>query len=360
MRDDPFPSTGPGLLDRDVPAPDADPSVLARIPRADASGSDHYELIPDDELATRKPPPWLMECYLTEGGFSVLYGPPGVGKSFLAIDWSYGVARGIAWHGHATQAGPVIYVAGEGAYSLATRVAAYRRYHQLDGFSGVAFVTAPVQLLDPGDVSALCAALDGGVTDGLDIPLAPKMVVFDTMARAMAGGDENSAQDIGRVVAAVDAIRRRTGAHTLLVHHTGWNMTDRERGSSALRGAADSSFSLTTAEGALTLECVKQRDAALSPSVQLRLVPCEGSCVVEGETRTATERPLTKTDRTLLSALRTMTAATGPATASAWLKASAVADRSFYDALARLKALNAVTAEKRRYSLTLFGESLFT
>jgi RecA-family ATPase len=72
-----------------------------------------------------------------------------------------------------------------------------------------------------------------------DMPL--RIVIIDTWARALVGGDENSQKDAGLAVYACDSIRKSTGATTLVVHHTGTEGT-RERGSTVLRGAADTSI----------------------------------------------------------------------------------------------------------------------
>jgi RecA-family ATPase len=51
--------------------------------------------------------------------------------------------------------------------------------------------------------------------------------VIDTLARSMAGGDENAAKGVGEFIAAIDRLR---GDHAaLVVHHTGKD-GDRERG----------------------------------------------------------------------------------------------------------------------------------
>ena len=41
---------------------------------------------------------------------AILYGPPGAGKSFVALDFALSVASGRAWHGHEVRQGPVLYV----------------------------------------------------------------------------------------------------------------------------------------------------------------------------------------------------------------------------------------------------------
>ena len=41
------------------------------------------------------------------------------------------------------------------------------------------------------------------------ISLSPKLVIGDTLARCMPGGDENSAKDMGLLVEHTDKVRRR-------------------------------------------------------------------------------------------------------------------------------------------------------
>jgi hypothetical protein len=75
---------------------------------------------------------------------------------------------------------------------------------------------------------------------------APDLVVFDPLARFMSG-EENSARDMGHLIASLDRLTQQYGHATELVHHTGKpgqgdakQGGHRLRGSSALFGAADS------------------------------------------------------------------------------------------------------------------------
>jgi hypothetical protein len=78
----------------------------------------------------------------------------------------------------------------------------------------------------------------------------------------MIGGDENSAGAMGLVISNIDELRRPTSATVILVHHSGKNKTS-ERGSSALRGAADVMIEVTgeVADGFIKLTCDKMKDA---------------------------------------------------------------------------------------------------
>jgi predicted TIM-barrel fold metal-dependent hydrolase len=82
------------------------------------------------------------------------------------------------------------------------------------------------------------------------------------LARALAGGDENSGQDMGRLVYYSDMIRRETAAHLSFVHHSGKNKALGARGHSSLRAAVDTEIEISREEGAeySTIKFVKQRE----------------------------------------------------------------------------------------------------
>jgi len=76
---------------------------------------------------------------------------------------------------------------------------------------------------------------------------------------SMIGADENSARDMGLAIAAVRAIITALGCAVLLVHHTGKNAVS-ERGSSALRGNADSMIRVSSYDDLLLIENTKAKD----------------------------------------------------------------------------------------------------
>lgn len=196
--------------------------------------------------------PYLVKGWLDQGGVSVLYGPSNAGKSFLALDIAHHVAKGRSWGGRRTRKGRVLYVAAEGGGSFANRVAA----------------------LDDPEFFVYCAPLTLTGRDGAAGPLSEvalhlaavggepfSLIIFDTLARVMGGLDENTAPDIAQLVAGLDLIRRATGAHVMLVHHTGKDAARGARGHSSLRAAIDTEIELTRDEvGQITAEVTKQRD----------------------------------------------------------------------------------------------------
>ena len=335
-----------------VVAPSASPtmSASARTPR--------FHLYTVDELLMLPPPTWLLAHHIPENSLVVLYGPPGAGKSFLALAWGMAIATGMPWLGCETKRGTVIYVAAEGGSGLGQRVQAYQNAHAIAGPVDLLFVRESVSLLEGGDVGALLADVDAWIdahgTPARGIPEWPGLFIVDTMARCMAGGDENGAQDVGRVIAATDRIRHSTGAPVLLVHHTGKDGLQ-ERGSSALRGAADAMFSLKNDEGTLTLECTKQKDAPAIEPRRLKLVALGDSCTiepVEGHEPAAMTANGWKALRALLESFQG-----GESTVGVWQRVSGIPEASFYRTLKHLLELGYVSKRGARYVVSVAGET---
>jgi len=90
-----------------------------------------------DQIEIR-PPDWLLRGMLERDTFALVFGDPGTGKSFLAIDWACRVATGTPWRGHAVQGGTVVYVAGEGQQGFGRRIRAWSEHN------GVSLAEAPL------------------------------------------------------------------------------------------------------------------------------------------------------------------------------------------------------------------------
>ena len=91
-------------------------------------------------------------------------------------------------------------------------------------------------------------------------PGSPLVIVIDTLSRIMSGGDENSAADMTALIRNLDAIREATGAHIMLVHHTGKDSARGARGHSSLRAATDTEIEVQNEDGNRAAIVSKQRD----------------------------------------------------------------------------------------------------
>ena len=213
----------------------------------------------------------LIEDLLDEGALSVNYGDSGSGKTFVTLDMAFHVGAGLDWNGKKVRRGLIVYVAAEGGRQIKRRLAAFRKRYR-EEYGDVApdplFALVRYQI----DLRSSDADLNSLLTlvREAEKKTGEKCVwlIVDTLSRAMAGGDENSPVDMGRIVAAADRFRAETGAHFTYIHHTGKDAARGARGHSLLRAATDTE--LETTASALTM--TKQRDGELGFKIGFKLV----------------------------------------------------------------------------------------
>ena len=220
-------------------------------------------LLTVQELMARKPMSWLLDGKLSRNTLGVLYGPPKVGKSFLALRWALELAN---------KGNHVIYLAGEGVGGLGARIRAWYEEtgEQVHDDLPLFFPSFPVNIHSAGEVSKFLESIrseEGLVKrftqNGEESELLFGMVdliVIDTLARMMIGADENDARDVSLSIHHMDYLRQQTGAAVLVLHHTTKASPMVERGSTALRGAADVMLRLGRRDGLLRLSVEAARD----------------------------------------------------------------------------------------------------
>lgn len=219
------------------------------------------------------PPSYLYGEEIIEGGLHVLYGASGIGKSFVALDYALNIA----------QDHDVIYCAAEGFGGYADRLKAWHQHHE-KGEGKIHLTKDIVPLLNEDEV-------DHFISTTVATDIHPALIVIDTLAWCLAGGDENSAKDMQRAMNNARRIQEYTGAAVLLVHHTGKSGAS-ERGSSALRGAADMLIRLELKDDTLVLSCEKAKESEPFETRYLKLVtvparPGRSSCVPLPATKVA-------------------------------------------------------------------------
>ncbi len=204
-------------------------------------------------------PDELIEGLLVRGGVSIIFGDSNSGKTFFALDAAAAIARGVDWFHRKVEPGLVLYLASESPASPRSRLYAYRIAFKCET-PNLAIVTSPVDLFatdaDMDEIAKLVNTLQA------EHGKRCELIICDTLARVSAGANENSGEDMGRVVKRVDALRDKTGAHVTLIHHTGKDAAKGARGWSGLRAAVDTEIEITAdeASGIRCAEVTKQRD----------------------------------------------------------------------------------------------------
>lgn len=196
----------------------------------------------------------LIKGVLDRAAMSILYGESNTGKTFVAVDMAFHIAASKPWADRRTRHGAIVYVAAEGGVGVYKRLAALRK--QYPDIPDIPFyiIKFPVDLLHGAEhgkkLVELCrqaAERSGQVVE---------MIIVDTLSRAMSGGDENSSTDMGAIVKSFDALREVTGAHLMVIHHSGKDRARGARGHSLLRAATDTEIEIE--RGRITV--TKQRD----------------------------------------------------------------------------------------------------
>lgn len=263
--------------------------VLSKMNEEDPMLEDEkprFKLLNRSELKALPDPEWLVHGTLPADSFTVIYGAPGAAKSFAALDVACSIASGHTFHGAVVKRGQVLVAVGEGLRGMKWREEAWGLAH-LDSDQealerNLHILPKAVHLLEQKDADMLVNTAEYLSQNGEE-PL--RLVIIDTWARAMVGGDENSAKDAGMAIEVCERIRHATGATVLVVHHTGAEGT-RERGSTALRGASDTSILMVKEDnsGIITLSVKKMKDGEPPIPTNYTLSPYGHSAVLQPST----------------------------------------------------------------------------
>lgn len=243
---DPIPESAPNPFE-EAAASEAASAAASRFTFLD------FDAAADMALGEKSAP--LIKGLLDQGAMSVMYGDSNTGKTFVAMDMGFHIGAGLTYAGMKTSKAAVVYIAAEGGRGAKKRLMALRDKFG-DKARGVQFylLATSVNLRDPAaDLKPLIEAVRQLVER---IGCAIGFLVVDTMSRALAGGDENSSVDVGLLVKNFDALRAATGAHLMVVHHSGKDRARGARGWSGLRAATDTEIEI--AENVITVG--KQRD----------------------------------------------------------------------------------------------------
>jgi RecA-family ATPase len=241
-----------------------------------------YRLMSLEEIESLPDPEWLVKDMLPMDSFTVLFGPPGSTKSMLTLDIACCIASGLPFNNNEVKPGKVVYFVAEGLRGLKWRIEAWKLAHpEADHeslYKNLVIVPDAPKLLEKSHAGMLINTADFVHTE--ELPL--RLFIIDTWARSLVGGDENSAQDAGIAIDVCDRVRKNTGATALIVHHTGADGT-RERGSTALRAAADSSISVTHDEvqRMTTVQVKKMKDGESGQTHRFSLHPFGHSVVLK-------------------------------------------------------------------------------
>lgn len=299
-------------------------------PLARALDAPRYELHTLKKLRALPPVTWLIDGEIPSGLTTIVCGPSGAGKSFLMVDYAMRIAR----------ANPdqfVVYIAPEGGNGYHMRADAWLDHFGGDEPSNLVFILQAITMLQPRAVDELITTIQ---------PHKPVLVIFDTLARCLIGGDENSAKDVGMFFYHADLIRQATGSAIAIVHHTG--KAGNFRGSSALYGSVESWIDVANDDGLITISCGKSKDAKPFPPRYLRMVEVAESVVLMPSDQVDQKNaPLSEGKRVILETLSLSIFRDVGAKRTEIVSATGINDRTIFKILSRMKQDGLISQSKK-------------
>jgi hypothetical protein len=154
-----------------------------------------------------------------------------------------------------TKAGNVVYVALEGRYGISNRLQAWQQHHNIQIPSTLRVVFEPLSLLQQSEIETFSKVVtDAGAGDGV--------VFIDTLNQSAPGADENSSQDMGRIISGAKYLQALTGSTVALIHHSGKDPSKGLRGHSSLIAALDVAIEIKNGNKRPSWELTKSKDSA--------------------------------------------------------------------------------------------------
>lgn len=201
----------------------------------------------------------FVQGLLVSGSIITVYGAWGSGKTFWVTTLALHVAAGFPFAGRRVDQGGVVYCLMESGVGFQNRVALWRDEHGLGDYDlPFVAVTEHLNMLDPEANLDLFISACKAAAARMRVPL--RLIVIDTLARALSGGNESAPEHMGALVMNADRLRRETGAAVLFVHHSGKDQARGARGHSSLSAAVDTEIEISASDGEHCATVLKQRD----------------------------------------------------------------------------------------------------
>lgn len=203
-----------------------------------------FEVLGVDDIYNLPDPVFLIEKMLIEGAMSFIYGVPGCGKTFVAVDLALSIAtEGIDywWGRKINKHGPVLYLSSEGTSDMKFRMQSWEKEKKLQiNRKNFHLVRQSINFMDPAHIVKLIQTAKEEIEKKFGVP--PVAIFVDTVSRVLPGADENLQKDMTLYVQACDALRMAFGCAVIGVHHMSRSGGTHMRGSTVLDGSSDCSL----------------------------------------------------------------------------------------------------------------------
>lgn len=211
------------------------------------NANDHFADISDDDAVLDLPDPkFVIDGWVPRGLYTMLYGAPGVGKTFALLGMSRAVRRGTRWQDNKTTKGAVLFYQGEGLSQLKPRIRAWDERYPLRPDQSMApggFLDRFVDLTKPEGIAAIVRTVRKyQKAKGCKVA----MVVIDPLVEFMTG-DENG-EGMEKATRGLRALASYLNIAVVVGHHTNAN-GDRARGAEFHRMRAGAFMQMEELQG---------------------------------------------------------------------------------------------------------------
>ena len=267
-----------------TPASPFDPVLIVEPPDTIESHTPNrgYKIYSREDLRRLPKQQWLVHGVLPLQGSAAIFGAPGTGKSFLALDLAVRISEGIdQWFGVGVKQRDVVYMALEGGGGIRKRIDAWEIENSRE-VKNLQLVIGEFNLKNSEHVS-------GFLKDMTPILDKGWVTFIDTLNQASPGSDENSSVDMGLLLAAAKRIANESGGVVILIHHSGKDGSRGLRGHSSMNAAMDLTIEVKKdgLGNSWSTHKVKDGDDGITKYFNLAVHTTSGSTLEEHETSCA-------------------------------------------------------------------------
>lgn len=238
---------------------------------------------------------FVVDGLLALDEISVVYGDPEAGKGNFVLSMALAAANGMTWFGRDTgvlrddglwwPAG-ILYFALERAAQVERRINAFTTYHEIFSDIPIAVSGERFDIREEATADMIIETVYDA-HDSFDNSRLPygegssdykpetNLVIIDTLAMALADGNDSDPGDLGRAIRTCHAVKETTGAHVLLVTHSPTNGDNRIRGHGSLNAAIDLSIHVAQKKSGRVATVMKNSDGADKPRFYFSLMNIE-------------------------------------------------------------------------------------
>lgn len=181
--------------------------------------TDHLDsLRSDDDVMALGDPEFIIDGWVPRGFFTVVFGEPGVKKTFALLGMSRAVRRGTRWQDNKTVKGSVLFYQGEGLEQLKPRIRAWDSRYPLredQSMAAGAHTDAFVDLTKPEGVAAVARTVRGYEKQ---TGSAVEMLVIDPLVEFMTG--EENGEGMDKATRGLRALALHLNIAVVVGHHT--------------------------------------------------------------------------------------------------------------------------------------------